>query len=183
MIAHARRLSRALKRFAGEKRGIAAVEFAMLLPVMLTLFLGGVEVSTGAAIKRKVTLTARTLADLTSQATSISNADMSNILNASTAIIAPYAASGLQTVVSELAVNGAAVATVVWSSTLNGTAHAVGDTVSVPTSLAVPNTYLLLGEAQYTYNPPYGYVVTGPLTLSDQMFMRPRQSNSIARTS
>jgi hypothetical protein len=46
----------------------------------------------------------------------------------------------------------------------------------------VANTYLLLGETQYSYNPSYGYVVTGTLTLSDQIFMRPRQSNSVSRT-
>jgi Flp pilus assembly protein TadG len=183
MMAHVRKLSHTLSHFAGERRGIAAVEFAMLLPVMMTLFLGSVEVSTGAAIKRKVALTARALADLSSQSTSISNASMSNILNASTAIIAPYASTGLQTVVSELSINANGVATVVWSDTLNGTARSVGSTVTLPASMATPNTFLLLGEAQYTYNPPYGYVITGPLTMSDQTYMQPRQSTSVARTS
>ena len=34
-----------LTRLAGDERGVSAVEFALLLPVMLTLYLGGVEVS------------------------------------------------------------------------------------------------------------------------------------------
>jgi Flp pilus assembly protein TadG len=42
-------------------------------------------------------------------------------------------------------------------------------------------TGLLLGEAQYSYTPSYGYVVTGTLTLSDKIYMRPRQSSSVAR--
>ncbi len=45
----------------------------MLLPLMMTLYLGVVEVSQGIAISRKVTLTSRTLADLSSRVTSISN--------------------------------------------------------------------------------------------------------------
>ena len=56
----------------------------MLLPLMVTLYLGGVEVSQAIAVDRKVTLVARTLADLVAQATSITNADMTNILNAAT---------------------------------------------------------------------------------------------------
>ena len=95
MLALARRLGRGFKRFAVERRGLAAVEFAALLPVMATLYLGSVEVTTAVAIQRKVDLTARSLADLTSQFTAVSNADMTNILNSSSAIIAPYPSARL----------------------------------------------------------------------------------------
>jgi hypothetical protein len=84
-------------------------------------------------------------------------------------------------VVSELAVNAQGQASVVWSDTLNGTALTAGQSVTIPTSLAVPNTYLILGQASYTYKPTYGYVMTGTLTLSDQILLAPRQSNSVAR--
>ena len=114
----------------------------MLLPLMMTLYLGSVEVSQGIAADRKVELTAHALADLSSQYTDITNADMSNILNAGSAIIAPYPTANLQEVVSEISINAQGAGTVVWSDTLNGTALTVGQTVTVPSSLAVPNTYL-----------------------------------------
>jgi len=171
-----------LARFIHDRRGVSALEFAMLLPLMMTLYLGSVETSQGIAASRKVTLTAHTLADLSSQYTDITNADMSNILNAASAIMAPYPVAGLQAVVSELSINAQGQASVVWSDTLNGTARSVGQVVNIPSALAVPNTYLLLSEVQYGYNPTYGYVLTGTLTLSDQMYMRSRQSTSIART-
>jgi len=181
MLSLARRFSGCLTRFAKERRGLAALEFSLLLPMMLTLFLGSVEVTTGVAVQRKVTLTARALADLSSQFIAIANADMTNILNASSDIIAPYASAQLQSVVSELSVNAQGQATVIWSDTLNGTARSVGSVVTIPANLAVPNTYLLLGEASYIYKPSYGYVVTGMLTLSDRIYMRPRQANSVSR--
>jgi Flp pilus assembly protein TadG len=177
----ARQLHRSLALFVAERRGVAALEFAMLLPMMMTLFLGSVEVSTGVAIHRKVTLAARTIADLSSQFTAIDNADMTNILNASTDIVFPYAAANVVAVVSELAVDAQGNATVVWSDTLNGTARLVGSAVTVPANLAVPNSYLLLGETSYGYKPSYGYVVTGTMSLSDQIYMHPRQSNSVTR--
>ena len=52
---------------AHDERGVSAVEFALLLPLMVTLYLGGVEVSQGLTIDRKVTLVARTVADLAAQ--------------------------------------------------------------------------------------------------------------------
>jgi len=183
MRAFVRRLSGALRRFGRERRGMAALEFSLLLPVMLTLYLGSYEVTTGVAIQRKVDLTSHALADLASQFTSIADSDMSNILNAASDIIAPYAAANLQVVVSELSINAQGQASVVWSDTLNGTALTVGQTVTIPSSLAVPNTYLILGQASYSYNPTYGYVVTGTMTLNDAIYIVPRESNSIARTS
>ena len=169
-------------RFRHECHGVAAIEFAMLLPVMLTLYLGIAEASQGIAAHRKVTLTAHTLADLTTQYTDVNNAEMSNILNGASAIMAPYPIANLQAVVSELSINAQGQASVVWSDTLNGTARTAGQVVDIPASMAIPNTFLVLAEVKYNYNPTYGYVLTGTLTLQDQFFMLPRQSTSIART-
>src|SRR6266581_828496 len=131
--------------FARDRRGVSAIEFAMLLPVMVTLYLGVVEVSRGVAIDRKVTLTTRTMADLASRVTSINNADMTNMLNATSAVIAPYDQSMVQAV------------------------------------LAVPNTTLIWSEVSYNYNPTFGYVLTGNMNLNDQIYMRPRLSDTITR--
>src|SRR5436189_1298081 len=62
-----RSLSLQIARLRRDQAGVSAVEFAMLLPLMLTLYLGAVEISQGVAIDRKVTLTAHTVADLASQ--------------------------------------------------------------------------------------------------------------------
>ncbi len=175
-------LRRKLARFSSDRSGMSAVEFAMLLPLMMTLYLGTAEISQGISINRKVTLTSRALADLASQPTNITNADMTNILNAASSIIAPYSISNLKATVSELTIDANGKATVTWSDTLNGTARSVGQVVTLPTALAVPSTSLIFGEVQYNYKPTIGYVVTGTLTLKDQMYMRPRQSNSVTRS-
>jgi Flp pilus assembly protein TadG len=168
--------------FAADRRGVSALEFAITLPLMLALYLGTAEVTEGISVKRKVTLTARAVADLSSQYTAITNADLSNIFNAGSAIIAPYAVGNLAETVSEIAIDSNGNATVVWSSTSNGTALTAGQAVTLPSGLALPNSYLILGQASYSYNPTYGYVLTNTLTLSDQFYMRPRQSNSISLT-
>jgi Flp pilus assembly protein TadG len=178
-----RRVAPRLAGFAGNCRGVSVVEFALLLPILMTLYLGCVEAAQGIATRRKVTLTARALADLSSQYTDITNPEMSNILAAGSAIIAPYAVSNLQEVVSEISVDSQGNASVVWSDTLNGTALTAGQTVSIPASLAVPNSYYLLAQVQYSYNPTYAYVMTGTLNLQEQFYMRPRQSTSVARSS
>lgn len=75
-------LRRRLLALARNQRGVAAVEFAMLLPLMITLYIGAVEISQMVSIDRKVSLTARAVADLVAQSTTITGAEMTNILNA-----------------------------------------------------------------------------------------------------
>ena len=174
-------LIQCLVSFGRDRRGISAVEFAMLLPLMVTMYLGVVEVSQGVAIDRKVTLTTRTMADLASRVSSINNSDMSNLLNASAAVIAPYQASPLRIVLSAVSIDANGVAKIAWSDALNGTAHSVGATVTLPTALNVANTQLIWSEVSYTYNPTFGNVLTGNIDLSDRLYMRPRLSDTITR--
>lgn len=169
-------------RFARDKRGVSAIEFAMLLPLMVTLFLGGVEISQAVSIDRKVTLTTRTVADLASQVATITNADMTNILNASTSVMSPYGTSTLKITISCVTIDSAGRATVAWSDTRNGTARTVGSAVTLPSALAVPSTTLIFSEVSYGYTPTIGKFITGTLSLADLLYMRPRLSDTITRT-
>jgi hypothetical protein len=102
---------------------------------------------------------------------------MTNILDASSAIISPYSASNLKMTLSCLKMSSTGKATVQWSATRNGTARTVGSTYSFSSSnsaLAVPNSWLLLAEVTYAYTPTVGYTISGTLNLTDQMFMSPR---------
>jgi Flp pilus assembly protein TadG len=170
-----------LRDFARGQGGMAAVEFAVLLPFLLTAYLGGVEVGDGVAINRKVAITSRAVADLATRYTTIKNADMATILGAASTIIAPYAPGPLTVTVSEVSVDAKGNATVTWSDTLNGTARAVGSAVTLPGTLAAAGSAYVWGEVKYGYTPTLGYVMTGTVTLSNQTFMSPRESAAITR--
>jgi Flp pilus assembly protein TadG len=173
------RFARQLAAFRHDLRGVSAIEFALLLPVMLTLYIAGVEISNAIAIDRKVTITARTVTDLVSRATSVSTADMSDILTGSAAVIAPYVPTHVAFTVSQIYIDNNGNATISWSCTYQGTARTPGQAVTVPSQLVTNNSYLIWGEAQYSYTPPIGYVISGTLTLQDQIYMAPRMSASV----
>ena len=166
-------LPRRLRRFVGDRRGVSAVEFALLAPVMIALYLGMVEISDGIGADRKVSLTASTLANLTAQYTAITTSDMDNILDASSAIIVPYSASNLSMTVTCLNIDSNKNVTVKWSVGRN--ASALSGTVSIPTDLQVPGQ-LILAKVSYAYTPVVGYTITGTLNMSDRMYMAPRQT-------
>jgi Flp pilus assembly protein TadG len=172
-------------RFAAlwrDRSGVAATEFAMVVPIMLVAFFGTVEFCSGVAVDRKVTIMARTLSDLTSQNTSVVDTQITNIFNASTAIMYPYAAGPVQSTLSELYVDPNTLqARVQWSKGSN--ARAVSSTVPIPTALQVGGTYLIYSEVSYQYVPTVGYVMakTG-IALSDVSYTRPRQSLCVLYT-
>jgi Flp pilus assembly protein TadG len=182
-----------LSRLARDRRGVSAVEFALIAPVMIGLYLGCVEISEGVAADRKVNLIAGTLANLASSCSSsnanaggcpnniMSTTEMNNILDASSAIIAPFSASNLTMTVSCLSIDANKVVTVKWSETRNGTkrtSFAFDSSNSALTGSTGSNypILLILSEVSYAYTPTIGYTISGTLTLADKMFMSPRIS-------
>lgn len=184
-----RRCRRLAVRFARDKRGLAAVEFAFIIPLMLTLIFGTIEVSSGVAINRKVTLVARTLSDLVSQGTKVSSTDISNFFKLGGAIMTPYSVTPatMTQYVSALDIDASKKVTVVWS--YKGVVDAGAATVSkedatkvvasIPAGLLVPNTQLIWSRVTYTYTPIIGYVVSGALPMADECYTRPRQSDKV----
>ena len=157
-------------------RGIAATEFAVIVPIMLVMFFGTVEFSSGIAVDRKVTLMARTLADLTSQSVSVADSDLTNFFNAGNGIMTPYSGTPIKSTISELYVDPKTLqARVQWSQ--GAAPRATSSPVSIPAALAVGGTYLIYSEVSYLYVPAVGYVMAkAGITLRDVAYTRPRQS-------
>lgn len=165
--------------FARHSGGISAVEFALVLPFMLLMYIGSVELGNGLALQFKVTETARTVSDLASQYVAIQASDMSNILGASSTIVAPFPPANMVVTVSEVTTNGSGQGTVAWSCSLNGTGRTVGSAVTLPADLQTANISLILGEVSYPYTPQLGYVITGTVNIYENTYFYPRMVNSV----
>jgi len=179
MQKNSRRMRTLFARFSGDHRGLAAIEFAMVVPLMLVMFFGVVEFSSGVAVDRKVTLVARTLSDLTSQSTCVADADLTSFTVTGRAILTPYSPTPLRTTITQLFVDPTThQATVQWSQ--GSSPRGLGTTVSVPSVLLIDNTYLIFSEVSYRYIPTVGYVMApSGVNLSDFAYTRPRQSSNV----
>jgi Flp pilus assembly protein TadG len=167
--------------FIRDNRGVSAVEFALILPVMLLLYLGCNELGNGLTIARKVTHVTSTVSDLVAQSKgSITADEITNILNAAASIMTPYGTSLLKIKVSEYAIDANSKVTVVWSKAYNDTALTPNAVITnLPTGVKTASTWLITTEVHYAYKPTIGYVMTGTFDLHDQFYLRPRLSNSI----
>jgi Flp pilus assembly protein TadG len=180
-------------KLSEDRRGVAAIEFAMIVPIMLVLFCGTVEFSSAVATDRKITIAARALSDLTSQSlanpSTLVNADLTNIFTASIAILYPYPATPVKAQLWEIYVDSNKKAVIQWSESATVGSGATQATIGpppplsvagtvvtslVPAALLVPQTYLIYSRIDYTYTPIIGYGWMTSIPLSDVEFTRPR---------
>jgi Flp pilus assembly protein TadG len=185
-------LRRLRRRFAN-KDGAAAVEFAMLLPIMITLFFGVVETSLALLCRADVSIMASTAADLISQSSALNKADLSNIYSAAGTILYPYydpsAGSSPPTIrLTSVIDDGSGgttgnhlTGTVAWTCTQSGSGtltpatRTVGGTVTLPQPLMSAGGSVIIAEIAYNYQSPTTKVITGPINFTNNFYTKPRR--------
>jgi Flp pilus assembly protein TadG len=169
------------RRLFTNARGVAATEFALVLPFLALLYLGGYQLADAISAYRKVTLATRTVADLTSQYTSLTDTDLDAILNASQQVMAPYKIANAKLTVSQVSTDGSGNTKVAWSRGLpTSEALTVGSTYTLPTTIKQNNTSLIIASIRYNYVPNVSAMI-GTLPMRDDIIMSPRASTSVKK--
>jgi len=169
-----------LRRLAGNREGVSAVEFALIAPVMVLLYLGMVEISLALSVDRKVTNAASALADLVAQDDVITDGEMVDILNAGAAIIAPYDPVNFSVRISSVSMDLIGNVEVDWSDARGMMARAVGSQPTLPDGLLTNGRSIIWVEVAYAYQAPLREV-TGDFNIAEEFFLRPRQSLVVSR--
>ncbi|KQV04890.1 hypothetical protein ASC89_13975 [Devosia sp. Root413D1] len=179
---------RRLQQFRDDIRAVAAVEFALILPLLLTLYLGTIEAATLYSADHKVATVASTMADLVSREKgTISTTTLDKYFLAAETIMTPYTTSGLAQVVSLLSINADGVATVAWSRA-HGAATAREATSAFPLDATAKinvlargaNGWLVASEITYPHQPLFGLVISSTITLKHTQYFLPRFKGEIA---
>ncbi len=179
------RVMRALHGMLSDAGGMVAVEFALLIPVMLTMYFGTLETTNAMTAARRVTNVAQTAGDLTAQVTTVTNADMNDIFAASTAILTPFPTNALNITVSSVVANAsnASNTKVSWSKAYGGgSPRSTNSSVTLPTGLTTPGSSVVMVEVTYNYTSPIAWFITGPIAMHEVAYLKPRRSTEVTYT-
>ncbi len=166
------KLRRAFRR---DKGGVSAIEFAFIFPVMITMYMGAVDVSQVLTADRKITTLASTAADLVAQAETVDADGMADIYQAAAAIVAPFPNADLSIVVTSIELDENDDPVVGWSDAYHGTPRSSVSGVTIPNGMIEAGGSVILAEVTYLYDSILTKFVGQDFELDDAFFLRPRQ--------
>ncbi|WP_417494909.1 TadE/TadG family type IV pilus assembly protein [Maricaulis sp.] len=174
-------LKHGLKRLAGDRHGASAVEFALIAPFMILLYLGAVEISLALSIDRKITSAASALADLVAQDDVITDGEMADIMTAGGVIISPFDTDPLQVRITSVLMNGSDEVKVQWSDAIGMAPYGEGGSAPVPAGVLQRNRSVIMVEVNYQYHTMFSELGVSQFDISEVFYLRPRQSIVVSR--
>lgn len=159
--------------------GVAALEFALVAPVLAILYLGTIEVSLALMANRKLSLSAATTAELVSHGSTIDATTVENIFAASSSMLAPFEAMPLVQRVTAIVVDEDGIARVDWSMGDGIESLTIGDPVVVPPDLVIAHEGLVMAEAWLDYSSPLAFTMPGLRRFSETHFIYPRVNDRV----
>lgn len=184
------RLWQRMRLFRLVEDGVAAVEFALVLPVMLMLYIGAVEASALISMDRKLQTASGALGDLVSRSDgTIPAATLKDYFTAAAGIMTPHSTTELRQVVTLVNVRANGTTNVVWSrqyyagNVTTGTKHPAGrpfNGLPAPMIAVALDNFVVVAEASYAYPPLYGFAFDRTINLYRENFFVPRFRSTIS---
>jgi len=170
----------ALKAFTRHDRGIAATEFALVLPFLLLLLMGVIEFSNVMTVERKLLNAMQSAADLIGTKVDVTDADLTEIFTAAQLTMSPFSTTPMTIGIASVRFDDTTgAATLDWSSGWNG-----GSVVN-PTTLAVGHgeagASIIIVSGVYTYTPMIELIIPSAMSLEEVSYMRPRKVDYIIK--
>lgn len=174
------------RRLRGDRSGVGAVEFALIAPVLIVLYIGSLEISVAMSVNKKVARAASSVADLVTQNTDVNKAMLKTMVDVAQSIITPFQINSLTIRISGIKIDNSGKKTIAWSWAEDNTRpYTVGAATSVPSELDVKNTFLVRTEVSMKYSlllvaPNIQNVDVKTLTMSKTYHLRQRIGDEVA---
>ncbi|MDQ0455424.1 TadE/TadG family type IV pilus assembly protein [Rhizobium paknamense] len=179
-------LPRLLRCFLRDRSGMGAVEFAIVVPILLVLYLSAFELTVALSVSKRATASAGAIADIVARQTSVTKSFLATMPDVLTAMFVPFKTTGYTMKITGIKIDSNTQATVSWSWAQDGSKpYAVGSSVTMPTGMAVANSFFIHAEVTVphqlvTYLPGLAGSTAATITLGDDYYYRQRRNEDLA---
>jgi Flp pilus assembly protein TadG len=173
---------RGVKGLWYNEKGVSAVEFALIAPIMILIYFGCIELSLLMRADRRVTSTASGLGDLTARLVTADDSDMQELFDAAAVLMQPYDAKNARLRITSVVDDGDGTTRVGWSDGFNIEPYSEGALITVPPGLVTTPGSVIVSEVEFEYESSIGFVINTSRTLKDTFYLRPRRVTVINRT-
>lgn len=168
-----------ISRLTGDDRGVSAVEFALLAPVLIAFYFGMAEFCQGYMAQKRMGHVSAMVADLVAQEEVVGTVNLDDIFQIGGLIMKPFSTTPLKQRVSSVT-RTAGVARVVWSRGSGMTQRAVNEVIVLPADLIADGESIIVSEATYDYDSPVDYLMPTVTRFSHIYYLRPRTVDKVA---
>ncbi|MBW8302568.1 MAG: pilus assembly protein [Brevundimonas sp.] len=165
-----------IRRWTGDERGVSAIEFAMLAPVLIAFYMGMTEFCQGFMAQKRMGHVSAMVADLVAQEETVTPTTVDDIFDIGGLIMKPFPTATLHQRVSSVS-RTSGVAKVDWSRGDGMTARAVGSTMTLPADLVSDGESVVVAEVTYDYDSTADYLMPGLTRFSHTYYLRPRTAD------
>lgn len=175
------RLCHSAAKLEKEESGLAAIEFALLAPLLISMYFGLAEVASAVAVNRTVSHSANVVGDLASQVTNIDKDDMQDVMTATLRVLEIAEPNSISIKIDSISRDAAGKDTMVGQATLNAGAAALPafNSSKVDKTLLNENSGIIVARVAYKYKPFNGAFLDSTVTMSDTFILKPRRSNIV----
>jgi Flp pilus assembly protein TadG len=175
-----------LSGFWRDRRGVSAVEFALIAPVLVIFYCGLAELTQAMMAQRRISNIASSIGDLVAQNAQLTDARRTDIFTIGATILAPFPTSTLRMCLVSVSSDSTGKDTVDWSENSNTHPNcpAKGTVLAatvVPVGVLPASQSVIMAKAMYAYKSPIKFVMPSTVNFYRTFYLRPRKSETVMR--
>lgn len=172
-----------LSRFWRDRRGVSAIEFALIVPLLLLFYFGMAELTEAMMAQRRLSHLTASIGDVVARDTQLNDARRNDVFSAGQIMMSPFPITTLRMCVASVVSDAAGRDVVAWAEPFNSPANCprAGDVLEIPPAVLPASQSVIISKASYEYDSVFKLIVPKTLTFRRTFYLRPRLSEQVTR--
>jgi Flp pilus assembly protein TadG len=176
-------MTRHVSRFWRDRRGVSAVEFALIVPLLILFYFGMAELTQAMMAQRRLSHLTASIGDVVAREQTVTDTSLDDLFVAGRLMMAPFPTSTLKMCIVSIASDAQGRDRVVWSDSSGQASDCprANDPIVIPPAVLPANQSVIMSKASYEFNSMFKIIAPQAMTFRRTFYLRPRLSDQVTR--